>query len=293
MMNPMTQGRYQPIPSQAEITRKCTFDVAEARQRKANSEDNMKARHCYPGGGNNNNLWVMPGEIVFGKRKLSHFGTIGRPSELGMTSLAGLHTDGKPVEQLMDEYYFIGIAKTEFEFGGDNMWHNDPLDHGFSVIGSGSCSTINRSNENIYPGDLLVWDFPPLDNGTQILPVNVKATSAAGPFTKVLPYLRRYIPENTMYMGTALNRILSAEPTPENQKLYDLAVALQDAGYEIDQYDAANRERSAATPEELNALLTAAFKLQRRQLDRVVGIALGPSAPGQTLDVMLSHYKCY
>jgi hypothetical protein len=58
--------------------------------RRENAADAYLLRTSYPGGADDNNLMVMPGELVFGVRKReSQYMSSGEPNEFGLSSMAG------------------------------------------------------------------------------------------------------------------------------------------------------------------------------------------------------------
>ena len=81
MDNPLLQRRRQPIAAQGEITGKAFIDAVEVADRRENANDGVLLLNSYPGGGDDNNLQVMPGELVFGLRKREHPYMSGEPNE--------------------------------------------------------------------------------------------------------------------------------------------------------------------------------------------------------------------
>lgn len=207
----MLQARYSPIVSQAEITGKAQPDLIAFNQRKQNAGDARTLAQSYPGGDQDGNLYIMPGELVVGQRKRHALGTYhGRPGETGFSSVAGLYYGDKSPEALMREYYFLGVAKTEFQYNGETLFGTDPMDHGFGFLRAGSVSINNNHNEDIYAGDILAWRFPPTragDPGTQgsgrlgttiDTGLNPRASlnRAGTPFTKPLVQVHKFDPSD-------------------------------------------------------------------------------------------------
>lgn len=207
----MLQARYSPIVSQAEITGKAQPDLIAFNQRKQNAGDARTLAESYPGGDQDGNLYIMPGELVVGQRKRHALGTYhGRPGETGFSSVAGLYYGDKSPEALMREYYFLGVAKTEFQYNGETLFGTDPMDHGFGFLRAGSVSINNNHNEDIYAGDILAWRFPPTragDPGTQgsgrlgtsiDTGLNPRASlnRAGTPFTKPLVQVHKFDPSD-------------------------------------------------------------------------------------------------
>jgi hypothetical protein len=260
----MNSGRYTQAPAQAEITRKVFFDEHEAKTREIHASRGQG--QFYPGATDKNMLKVMPGELVFGKRRnRSDRYKVGMVSETGLSSLAGLPSED--LDKLRSQFYFIGIAKTEFEYGGDNFMGQGPHGGQMAVICAGSYSTNNNGPEQIYAGDILVWDFPKHDA--------INAASRGGVNGKPLAYLRR----------------LTAMPGEEFAKKI-AAQQVQYAGKDIPAESLLGKFNAATTP---NTDATKLYELVMDEivddLGRIVGVAMSSAAPGQTLDVMLSHYK--
>jgi len=162
----MLSARYSPLISQAEITGKGQPDLWSFNQRRLNSGDSMTLKDSYPGGDRDENLAIMPGELVVGFRKqAAHNSFHGRSQEAGFTSAAGLYYGDKSAEALMRDMYFMGVAKTEYQYGGDSLFGTDPMDHGFGFLRAGSMSVNNNSNDDVCAGDILAWRLPPTRNG--------------------------------------------------------------------------------------------------------------------------------
>ncbi len=157
----MQKARYSPIVSQAEITGKGQPDLHSLRQR-ANTE----GHDAYPGGTLNENLTIMPGELLVARRNCRNTaGHYGRASQACFSAVGGLVTDEKTLEGMMRDLVFVGVAKSEYQYGGDNLFGQDPLDHGFGFLYSGSFTIINTSGEDIYAFDRLCWRLPPTSKG--------------------------------------------------------------------------------------------------------------------------------
>jgi hypothetical protein len=259
----MNSGRYTQVPAQAEITRKVFFDEHEAKTREINASQGRG--QFYPGAADKNMLKVMPGELVFGKRRSrSDRYKVGMLSETGLSSLAGLPSGD--LDQLRSQFYFIGIAKTEFEYGGDNFMGQGPHGGQMAVICAGSYSTNNNGPDQIYAGDILVWDFPKHDA--------INAASRGGVNGKPLAYLRRL----AAMPGERFAAKIEAQRRDRNN-------AAPIEGSLLAKFNAATEAGDAAKLYEL------VMDEIVEDLGRIVGVAMSSAAPGQTLDVMLSHYK--
>lgn len=154
--NPYFEGVISPITTQGEVTINVRVDRLEVSQRNKNATS--KDVLSYPGGDNADNIAIMPHETIFGwKDKNLSYPQLGGEAQRGFSSLNGINygvydTD----EELMDNLYFIGVAKTPFVFDS-----TDQLQHGFSAIGAGSCTTHYTGFEEVYPGDAIQWSVVP------------------------------------------------------------------------------------------------------------------------------------
>jgi hypothetical protein len=155
--NPLRQSRRDPISAQGEITGKALIDYSEVQDRRENSADHHLLAKSYPGGNNDDNLMVMPGELVFAPRnRESVYSMAGEPNEYGLSSMAGLYYGRyQSDDAMMRDYYFVGVAKTEFRVG-----NSDQPESGFAVLKAGSYTTTNNGPYDIYPGDLIGYRFP-------------------------------------------------------------------------------------------------------------------------------------
>lgn len=209
--NPLTQRRRDPIPAQGEITGKAFVDAVEIAERRENSADAYYLANSYPGGANDDNLMVMPGELVFGLRKRSNYqiGYHGEPNEYGFTSMAGLfYGNYGSDDAMMRDYYFMGVAKTEFRVG-----NSDQPESGFSFLRAGSFTIINNGPADIYAGDLVGYRFPlnnksigrPTDSALgKVVPQNMAGT----PNTKYLAEVIRFdYTDFTTSIAGALDRM--------------------------------------------------------------------------------------
>lgn len=310
-------GRYQPQAAQAEITRKFQFDHVEARERAHNAEDGSIAGHIYPGGNNKDNLKVYPGELVIGRRKTRHYNAhAGNPKETGMTGLAGLHWGQySSDEAMMRDFYLIGAAKTEFEFGGDNFMFDDPLDHGAAALGAGSFTVNNWSHEQIHAGDLLIWTFPSTNRTQQgrgiIDPIHHQYR-AGTPLTKPMPYLTPARSHSTKPLLEGLiatmGRESTAQPQPgivgltekdltENPDLTSLqeeALGLREGLKKFlgeDDAEVLVRLDNSETNKGLEMILDAMHSALMSRFSRIAGVAMTSAKPSQDVTVMFSHYK--
>lgn len=162
----MFNARYSPVAVQAEITGKMQPDLWSFAQRKATAGDSETRKLSYSGIEQDGNLSIMPGELVVGRKEKNSMGrTHGSPPETGFSSLAGLYYGGKDKEAFMRDFYLLGVAKGEYQYGGDNLFGTQPMDHGIGFLRSGSISVNNNSPDDICAGDLVAWDFPDFPSG--------------------------------------------------------------------------------------------------------------------------------
>lgn len=292
----MKSSRYMPISAQAEITRKCHFDIVEVRNRKLNTDKEQSYKN-----GQDTDFWVMPGELVFARRNRHNYSYQAGPiSERGFTSLNGINWGGYGSdEQMMDDFYLVGIAKTEFEYGGDRWAYDDPLDHGFSVIGAGSYSTNNHGPEQIHAGDVLVWEFPKTGRDGAANALNVAKQYQQGtPYTKILAYLRPLHINGCKSHALALQSVLTTATARGGVDGFaDAANELKNNERLSPAQEEALHLQLAANPVEggadaLEHYCQAAYLGMMQQFSRVAGVALNSAAPGETLNIMLSHFKC-
>jgi len=155
-MNGYFNGVTSPITTQGEITINCRGDQGEVSQRKTNVSREASRLVSYPDDGGLDNQHVMPHELVF-----SWVGRRGRNSIAGHTSQAGFSSlngvmYGTTDEELEGRLRFIGCAKTPFIFGSTAQ-----LQSGFSAIGAGSGTTVNRGSEEFHPGEVGMWYVVP------------------------------------------------------------------------------------------------------------------------------------
>lgn len=158
--NPYFEGVISAITTQGEVTANVKGDRWEAEQRKKNATSSRNAT-SYPGGDVFDNLHVYPHELVFGWCDgQSRFNFPGEPCESGFSSVNGIYygkydTD----EELMDNIYFIGLAKTPFIF--DSL---DQMKQGFSAIRVGSGTTFHTGSRPFFAGDVIEWSVVPRPN---------------------------------------------------------------------------------------------------------------------------------
>lgn len=163
----MLVGRYSPLVSQAEITGKAHPDLHEFAHRKAMSGDTQYLEKAYPGGDHKEDYAIMPGELVIGRKKRAGHGSYNsRTFEAGFSSVARLnYGEYHSTEGLMRDFYFMGVAKGEYQPDGDSLFNTDPMDHGFGFLRAGSISINNNSPQDIHAGDIIGWRVPPTPGG--------------------------------------------------------------------------------------------------------------------------------
>lgn len=157
----MLNARYNPLVSQAEITGKAQPDLHSLRQRAY-----TQGRQAYDGGSIDANLAIMPGELLVARKNCRNTsGAFGRFNQCGFTSMAGITIDDKNPEELMRDLTFLGVAKSEYQYGGENLFGTDPMDHGFGFLISGSITIINTGRYDIHAFDQLCIRAPPYPQG--------------------------------------------------------------------------------------------------------------------------------
>lgn len=189
----MTRGRYAPYPRQAEQTGKAFPDLAAIQQRRANASDGDKAGKCYPGADQDNNLWILAGEILLCPRN-NRSGIV-----VGLTSMAGVETTafGGSADALMRNYYVGGVPFEDIQIGGDNLFGTDPLEHGFGLTMAGACTVTNYDAEDHPPGTKLAWCIPDFKGNTQSSKSTGRQLTVDNGFSSVAASQRSRYPEGT------------------------------------------------------------------------------------------------
>jgi len=158
-MSVLRSGRFAPLPAQAPITGKGLPDSRAIESHRRSGQDGNTQNVAYPGATDKDNFFIMPGELLIGKKAQNNPYANGS-FEIGITSVAGMPIKEKNLESTMRDWYLIGVVTTEWELEGENMYGQEALDHGFGFQRAGSCTINNNSAEDIYPGDWLEWTFP-------------------------------------------------------------------------------------------------------------------------------------
>ena len=189
----MTRGRYAPYPRQAEQTGKAFLDLAAIQQRRANAADGDKAGKCYPGADQDNNLWILAGEVLLCPRN-NRSGIV-----VGLTSMAGVETTafGGSADALMRNYYVGGVPFEDIQIGGDNLFGTDPLEHGFGLTMAGACTVTNFDVEDHLPGTKLAWCIPDFKGNTQSSKSTGRQLTVDNGFSSVAASQRFRYPEGT------------------------------------------------------------------------------------------------
>lgn len=151
----MQRARYSPVLRQAEITGQGQPDVHSFLQRKANMADHVRQSKSYPAGGGDldQNLFIKTGELLIKEKKNRDY------YERCFSSYNGLYYGDRSSEALARQYTFVGVATGDCEVGGENMYGTDPMDHGFGFLRAGSNTIVNNSEEDLYGGDIICWQF--------------------------------------------------------------------------------------------------------------------------------------
>lgn len=158
--NPYFDGVLSALTTQGEVTANVRGDRWEVQKRMKNASSSRQTG-TYPGGEDFSNHHVYPHELVFGwTDQKARFNFPGEPNEIGFSSLNGVHYEEYSTdEELMDNIYFIGLAKTPFVF--DSL---DQLKHGFTAIRVGSGTTFHTGSRPFYSGDVVEWSVVPRPN---------------------------------------------------------------------------------------------------------------------------------
>ena len=307
-------GGYQRISSQAEITRKFQFPTGEMRQRENNAADKDIGVSCYAHGGHKESLKVKPMELILSRRNLQGFRFAnGNTMGTGFTALNGLsYGDYGDItlskEALLRSFDCAGISKTPSEDGDDNFGRHDNPANMFAGIGAGTAPLIPVGPDNILTGDVLVLDIP--DYNAKSNAVHVVGV----PQKKLLPFLRPFHKTDAKVSLLGIQLAMSRESTATNPGIKNLSndaiknsitlTPLQEEalGMRVFIKKAFYREGENPTNGEIletyiekmdaiQVLADALTSAMMARFARIQGIALSNTKPGQTLSVMLSHYK--
>lgn len=159
LSNPYFDGVISPITTQGEVTVNLKGSRLEYAQRKLNTRN--ANGDTYPGGDDDQNLLVMPFELVFAWKKQQLNLTVpGTTNLTGFSSLNGVNYKGlnglwRTEEELEDALIFMGLAKTPYVHAS-----TDQLKHGFTAFRVGSGTTFNTGTKEIFPGDKIVFKAP-------------------------------------------------------------------------------------------------------------------------------------
>jgi hypothetical protein len=156
-MSKLERARYSPVYRQAEITGKGQPDLHSFMQRKQNMGDHVRMAKSYHGGDQDQNLFIRKGELLVGEKNNRS------TSETCFSSYNGLYYGDKSIEALMRMYNFKGVATGDWDLNGEPMFGTDPLDHGFGFLRAGSDTIVNNSEEDLFGGDLVAWQFGDVD----------------------------------------------------------------------------------------------------------------------------------
>lgn len=191
-MSGILRGRYQTIGIQGEITGKARADRHELSQRKYYATDTQYQGQVYPFGGDENNLKIMPGELL-----MSWMGRRNRgPRELGFTAFNGMIRGFANKEVLRRNLTLLGPVKTEDESRGTDSFPLNMQQMDFGFIRAGTFSVVNLWDQDIYAGDLLEWDIPEFESYNNITQYNTAraghAQNAVGtPAEKLQAFFKR------------------------------------------------------------------------------------------------------
>lgn len=188
----MLDSNYVTTPAQGEITGTVYPDGPLFRQRKANARNTAISRSVFGGAEDDKNLFIMPHELLLGKRRRKDgFMQNSIRNEAVFSSFNGDNWEiyGSD-EAMLRDVYFVGFAKGSFEEGGELLYGTLPLDHGVPCLRAGSYSTVNNGPDVIFAGDMVCYTVP--SNARNVFP----GVASGSPVTKALPVLRRFDPTN-------------------------------------------------------------------------------------------------
>ena len=203
----MFEGRYAPLPSQAEITGKFEPDLKEFMKRKVtNNGDAGRLQFCY-GVARDDLLQIKQGELLMRKK-----GTDGVFSAWNGFYYGGYTNP----EALMREYDCVATAMDDYNYGGDTMYGQDPLDHKMAGRISGSETINNHGVHDIPAGILVQWTVEPFVNGqprgqhnpqpytidTGLNPMVPSRNRAGTPYEKILTRVEPFDPSDYSFQIT-------------------------------------------------------------------------------------------
>jgi len=149
----MDHNSYTKVGTQGKITATIRPHTDEFRKRKYDASVPHRSGRLYPGGGTNQNHWILDGELVFGNRSEQY-----KYSELGFSSLSGLST--RDLGQLANSIYFMGVSVAQAKFGGDNIYNDPENNQALTVDKAGTRTIIINGPFDIFAGDLVAWMLP-------------------------------------------------------------------------------------------------------------------------------------
>lgn len=177
--NPLLQGLINPVPGIGVIPGKAFLDWSLVDEFRANADDNQLSGK-YPGGSQDINHDVMPGMLLLGLRGSRNTDVMdGQPNEKCIAGVAGLAwEDYKSTRNMEDQFYFVGVAATEYRVSRPMDSTTYDPDHGLATIRAGTVSVINNGNHVVYPNQWLQWRLPQTTNHHD---VNVNARQGTPP----------------------------------------------------------------------------------------------------------------
>jgi hypothetical protein len=159
----MLQGSMNPVALQGVISSKGFIDSDLVHEFQQNAADPRIAAKCYPGGQDEINHNLLPGDLSFSQKCVRN-GDVGdgEPNELGVSSVAGLCWGNYCSQREMeDDYYLSGVVTTESRLTNPlDSTTSDP-NHGYGMIVAGTHTVINNGPYPFYPGTPIAWRFPP------------------------------------------------------------------------------------------------------------------------------------
>lgn len=157
--NPLKQG-MNPMAVLGEIPSKAMPDHLHVQDLMNNADDPNLAGEVYPNGNKPIVHDLNVGDLLFGIKCCRNPEVVsGEPNELVFSAMAGdCWANFQDDEQLMSQYYFVGICKTEYRYS--NYGINKDPEHGVGILKVGTHSTSNNGPYLLYPGTKIRYRAP-------------------------------------------------------------------------------------------------------------------------------------
>lgn len=165
--NPLKQG-MNPMAVLGEIPSKAMPDHLHVQDLMNNADDPNLAGEVYPNGNKPIVHDLNVGDLLFAIKCCRNPEVVsGEPNELVFSSMSGdCIGNFQDDEQLMGQYYFVGICKTEYRYSSYGI-NKDP-EHGVGILKVGTHSTSNNGPYLLYPGTKIRYRAPISKISTEI-----------------------------------------------------------------------------------------------------------------------------